>query len=131
MWNTICIEAFCMGYVEKGRYPCGKTYPNHFCLLNRTCPYLAWAQTTEAEVSVFASLKDILKLRFLCWWEKAYYTTTYLLWDKWRHPKWFDDMNFKIHEVTEDELFKKKDNEKQFSKWLEEVSMDPDHMEYY
>jgi hypothetical protein len=102
MWNTICLEGFCMGEEVDKKYPCGMKYPTSFCLSNHICPHFAYAKTTEREVAEFVKTRHFLRDRLIRTLQNAWDWVVIKTWDK----LWFNRRKtqafFDSIEVVED-----------------------------
>lgn len=82
-WNTICLEAFCLGESVADKYPCGRGCPDYGCLARGKCPCLGYAATTEREVACFVPAYQLVWDRLWTWVERGWCCTRWHLWDRW------------------------------------------------
>ena len=125
-WNTICLEGFCFGKEENGKYPCGKHFPTADCLNNGHCPHFAYGVSNEREVSIFVPFYQLLWDRMVAWFIRL---KNWLTWHLWG-TLWFnrrkvreffasipvaDNSNLACKQWDESRTKAEKD----FKKWLE------------
>jgi hypothetical protein len=130
MWNNVVVEAFCMGKEKKGKYPCGRRYPDAFCLGRDAghCPHFAYSDSTEREAARFVPFRVILWDRILTWWEEAGNKVSWIFWDQlWFNRRKVDAFFDNIKVISDDDPsmaeFNKRNKECEdlFPAWLEEA----------
>jgi hypothetical protein len=80
MWNTICVEGYCFGEENKGKYPCGRNTPTHLCLMNNLCPHFSWCKTKERDVSIWVPLYLLIGDRIRIWVTEIWYKLHWWFW---------------------------------------------------